>query len=304
MWLFLRKNLPYLSKKAFCCLRGVRTINRLDTALEVEKNSFQERYVTYPIIKFTDDGKRYSESQIIEEIEINVYVNNRYIHTLTCSPWNIKELVVGYLFYKNVIKCKQDLVAVHIDERLGIAEISLRSGSIKQGLDNLLVFSDTERMATHDIAKKRPNYLDARGLPFISSSLRITAQQLNDLTSTLENHSPLFKKTGGVHSALLINDKNVLASFEDIGRHSAVDKLAGWCLLNSVNARDKVLLFSGRVPYEIITKTIRLGCPIIISPGAPTQLSIELAAKHGVSIIGFAKNGQFNVYTHAGRVVF
>ena len=95
---------------------------------------------------------------------------------------------------------------------------------------------------------------------------------------------------------------DLVAWFEDIGRHNALDKLAGWCVMNGVDASDKVLLFSGRVPREIIARAIRIGFPVVISPGAPTNLSISLACEHGVTLIGFAKNGKFNVYTHTARI--
>lgn len=72
--------------------------------------------------------------------------------------------------------------------------------------------------------------------------------------------------------------------------------------MNKVDASDKILLFSGRVPREIIARAIRAGFPIVISPGEPTNLSIRLACDHGVTLIGFAKDGKFNVYTHSARV--
>lgn len=117
----------------------------------------------------------------------------------------------------------------------------------------------------------------------------------------LETSSTLFHRTGGVHNAQLAHDGKVIASFSDLGRHNAVDKIAGWCFLNNTDTSDKVLVFSGRMPSEIISKVVTLGCPIIISRGAPTDLSLELAAQHGITVIGFTRADRFNVYTHEAR---
>jgi len=95
----------------------------------------------------------------------------------------------------------------------------------------------------------------------------------------------------------------VVAWFDDIGRHIVLDKLVGWCVLNDYDASDCVLLFSGRVPQEIITKAIKLGCPIIVALGAPTSLSIKLAEQAGITLIGFARNGEFNIYSHPTRIL-
>ena len=204
---------------------------------------------------------------------MSVALNGEHIYTLTCSPWDTEELVVGYLYLRGIITKKEQLAALKVDETAGIVEVCLHS-------------PDQE----------------AEALLIIESELKVSAIEVNTIANLLESNSALFKKTGGVHSAALVKDTKIIAWFEDIGRHSAVDKLAGWCVLNDYDTQNCVLLFSGRVPYEIIMKVIRLGCPVIISPGAPTNLSIDLAEQYGVTLIGFAKRGQFNVYSHPRRV--
>lgn len=144
---------------------------------------------------------------------------------------------------------------------------------------------------------------DAEGFLPVESDLTLQAAQVVERMALLEDRSLLFRRTGGVHSAVLVDQCGVVAWFEDIGRHSALDKLVGWCFLNGVDASDKMLLFSGRVPREIIVKVIRLGCPVVASPGAPTSLSMRLAQRWGVTLVGFAKRDVFNVYAHPERIV-
>ena len=118
----------------------------------------------------------------------------------------------------------------------------------------------------------------------------------------LQEKAELFRITGGIHSAALCTPEGVVYFCEDIGRHNAVDKIIGLCLKNSVTIEDKILVTSGRISSEILVKTAKLGIPILISRAAPTTLSIELADKLGITLIGFVRGRRFNVYCHTDRV--
>ena len=136
------------------------------------------------------------------------------------------------------------------------------------------------------------------------SDMQVAAATVNAAIALLERQSLLFRKTGGVHSAALADMRGrVLAWREDIGRHSALDKLVGWCVCSGERAAECMVLFSGRVPLEIVARVAALGCPLVVSPGAPTNLSIELAERSGLTLVGFAKHGRFNVYSHPERIV-
>ena len=113
----------------------------------------------------------------------------------------------------------------------------------------------------------------------------------------------LFHKTGAVHSAGLCDPGSILSYYEDIGRHNAIDKLAGDILLNQINTHDKIATVSCRMSIEIIGKIIRTGIPIVISNAAPTLSAVHLAHRAGVTIVGFARNNRFNIYTHENRIL-
>ncbi len=89
---------------------------------------------------------------------------------------------------------------------------------------------------------------------------------------------------------------------EDIGRHNAVDKVIGTCLLRGMSLTDKVLLTSGRASYEMVTKAIRLGIPIVASISAPTALAVQLSEDRGLTLIGYLRGSRMNVYTHPERI--
>ncbi|MFU8796917.1 MAG: formate dehydrogenase accessory sulfurtransferase FdhD, partial [Dehalococcoidia bacterium] len=114
--------------------------------------------------------------------------------------------------------------------------------------------------------------------------------------------SEIFRTTGGVHSAALCDARDILLFSEDIGRHNAVDKIFGRCLLDDISTDDRIVVTSGRISSEILLKVARRNIPIIISKSAPTNLGLKLAGDLGVTLIGFVRGKRMNVYTHDWRV--
>jgi len=106
-----------------------------------------------------------------------------------------------------------------------------------------------------------------------------------------------------VHAAALCSTKGILAFSEDIGRHNAIDKVFGECLLTDILMDDCMIITSGRVPSEILLKVARGKIPIIISMAAPTSLGVRLADDFGITLIGFVRGKRMNVYTNRWRVV-
>ena len=111
-----------------------------------------------------------------------------------------------------------------------------------------------------------------------------------------------FHHTGGVHNALC-DVNGIILSRMDIGRHNALDKIYGYCLRNDISIKDKIIVFSGRISSEILLKVAKIGCEIILSKSAPTELALQLAEDLGITTIGFIRNHSLNVYTHPERVL-
>ncbi len=137
----------------------------------------------------------------------------------------------------------------------------------------------------------------------IVSGLKVTASDVRNLAEELEGRSQLFRKTGGVHSAALAVDGKILLFHEDVGRHNTLDKIMGQCFLEEIPLEDKLIVFSGRISSEVLLKTAKMGISVIISRSAPTDLALDLAEDLGITVVGFARGKQFNVYTHPERVV-
>ena len=130
----------------------------------------------------------------------------------------------------------------------------------------------------------------------------MSLDDIRRLLKTFRNISSLYLETGGVHSAALSDGKEILFFSEDIGRHNAVDKLIGKAFLNGVSVENKILLTSGRVTSEIMTKAGRNRFPILISRAAPSCMAVSYAEDMGITLIGFARGDRMNIYTWPNRI--
>lgn len=136
----------------------------------------------------------------------------------------------------------------------------------------------------------------------VTGKLQITPEQVRLLMDELQSKGDLFRLTGGTHIAAMAECRRLLITFEDIGRHNALDKIIGESLLQGITAEDKIIVSSGRISSEILLKAAKLKIQLLISRAAPTSLSVNLAEKLNITLIGFVRGKRFNVYTHEWRI--
>ncbi|MDO9536506.1 MAG: formate dehydrogenase accessory sulfurtransferase FdhD [Bacillota bacterium] len=251
------------------------------------------------IVRVRDSERNNEKDLVVTETPLTVFLNNKEFVTLLCSPEKLDFLAVGFLRSEGLIQGSSDLRDLHVDHQKGI--VYVRTADQSDLTEKLY----GKRTITSGCGKGTIffNVLDSLQSRPVESNLKIEAGRLLKLMSELQNDSILFKTTGGVHSAALADRDKILFSSEDIGRHNAVDKIAGECLLKNISLDDKILLSSGRLSSEIVIKGAKLRLPFIVSRSAPTSLGVELAEKLGVTLVGFARGRRLNIYSHADRII-
>ncbi|HKZ56668.1 MAG TPA: formate dehydrogenase accessory sulfurtransferase FdhD, partial [Thermodesulfovibrionales bacterium] len=137
----------------------------------------------------------------------------------------------------------------------------------------------------------------------IKDAFSIDAGILKTLFKEFQQRSEIFRLTGGVHSAALSDGEKILVFAEDIGRHNAIDKIIGYSILEKIPFAGKLILVSGRLSSEIVSKCSRWGIPIVASRAAPTNLAIEIAETSGITLIGFVRGERINIYTNPQRII-
>jgi len=230
---------------------------------------------------------------VVNEAPLSIRINGHRYATLMCTPAAIEYLVLGYLLSSGVIHALDNVSGIEIDEINLIAKVSLA-----------VPFAPDVREKTLTTGcGKGEIYLEVlQFCRYNHTEMIVGAEDLLSLVSRFNKSSRLFQETGGVHSGAICSTEEILLFHEDIGRHSAVDKLVGEALAKRLNLADKLLLTSGRLSSEILLKAAKQSIPIIVSRSAPTALAIELAERLNVTLVGFARGNRMNIYSGAGRI--
>ena len=221
--------------------------------------------------------------------------------TIVCTPDYIEDMVVGFLASERVIKKYEDIKEIRIEEDLGFVHIKT---------DKLYSYYEqlkSKRYITSCCGMSRQGFVFANDVltAKVMSEKRVTLtpKECLYLMNEMDKTAEMFRTTGGVHNAALCTRDGIVLTRMDIGRHNALDKIYGYCLKNSISVQDKVIVFSGRISSEILLKVAKIGCEIVLSKSAPTELALELAEQLGITTVGFIRGNSFNLYTHPDRII-
>ncbi len=254
---------------------------------------------TLSVLRVTEQARGEVEDIVVTEFPLTIFLNSQELVTLLCSPTNLKYLAVGFLLSEGLILGKDDIKNIVVDSQRGIVRVQTADD---KELANELLF---KRLITSGCGRGASfyNIADAQGKVRVESQIRISAVEVFALVKEFQHHSRIYRTTGGVHSAALCDKKNILVFNEDIGRHNAIDKIFGECILNDIPTEDRIIITSGRVSSEILLKVNKRGIPVLVSKSAPTSLGVRLAADLGVTLIGFVRGKRMNVYANDWRIV-
>ncbi len=233
-----------------------------------------------------------TEDEIAVEKRLRVSVNGKEVLSLYCTPLMVRELVVGMFMSEGIINggwCAERMSIEYADDVLvdipAEGEASTEGAVITSGCIGGITF---------------PKRLS---LEKIEDDFTLNAKDLKELFRKFQNAEELYKKTGCMHSAALSDGANIICLAEDIGRHNAVDKVIGYAIIEQIPFAGKIMLASGRLSSEIVSKCAKWGIPMVASRTSATSLALTLAEQSGVTVVGFIRADRFNVYTHSQRIV-
>ncbi len=263
------------------------------------------------IYKQSLQGNTAIEDSIATEAPLQIiiaynYKGERRKETLSVAmrtPGDDFNLVAGFLFNEAIITKANDIVLMRYasdDESSLLVELSdAVEINIDENKRNFIANSACGFCGRVDEASQKNNFIPAE------NNLKIEPAVIYKLPSLLQSSQSLFTETGGAHAVALVNiNGELLHISEDVGRHNAMDKLVGKMLKqNALPLSESIVLFSGRLSYELIQKSLMAGISIVCAIGAPTSLAIELAEDYGLTVIGFLKKESFNIYCGAERII-
>ena len=221
--------------------------------------------------------------------------------TIPCTPIDKLPLAAGFLFSEGVIDSLDDISLIEeCKDDPNMVRVKL-TGDMPRIMDsgrNLLIVSSCGVCGTEEFNKK----LEA--LPKVGDSLRIESRMLRSAMQEISGIQPLFDTCGGTHWAGIFgSDGRIISSAEDTGRHNALDKAIGKCLLEGVPFAGCWTVLSGRVSLEMVGKCARAGIELIAAISAPTSLAIEMAERCGITLCAFVRETRATVFSHPGRIV-
>jgi FdhD protein len=233
-------------------------------------------------------------AETIVEAPVSLTVHGEVWITFMCTPVNLEALAVGFLYNEGIIEEMDEVMDVRVCEHGDNVDVWLNHEA-EQPTSWRRTSGCTGGVTAVDLLAK-PN------VNFAENRLKVRPDAIGGLVEMLFESQSLYKETGGVHTSALSDGEKILISAEDIGRHNTLDKIAGLCLMNHIWLETRILITTGRISSEMIQKAARMNAPILISRTSPSSLSIEMAERYGITLIGYARKHRFNVYSNAQRV--
>lgn len=234
------------------------------------------------------------DAETIVETPVSLTVNGRVWLTFMCTPVHLEELAVGFLYNEGIIDSMDEVEDVRLCEHGDNVDVWLNR-SVEQPESWRRTSGCTGGVTAVDLLAKPDVH-------FGWNRLRVQPEAVGELVEQLFEAQSLYRETGGVHTSALSDGKGIVVSAEDIGRHNTLDKIAGLCLRRGLFPETRILITTGRISSEMLQKAARMDAPVLISRTSPSSLSIEMAERYGITLIGYARRHRFNVYSNARRV--
>ena len=249
--------------------------------------------IPYSYQQIEGGSVRVVDGGVIDEGLLSIYVNGESLATMMCSPLQLEALTVGFLFNEEMIDSAAEIGLLQLNLPRSVADVILTRDEVQLPRRMILTTGCGGGMTSLELS---------RSYPALETDFTTTPEVILRLMRQLQGAARLYNAVRGVHTAVLGDEVRLLVSAEDVGRHNAVDKVAGQALLDDLEMRDRILLTSGRISSEMLGKARRMGVPIVASRTAPTSITVELAEAWNICVIGYVRQGGMRVYTCGWRL--
>jgi len=242
---------------------------------------------TRKCLEISGGERRVMELDVAVEESLSIVLNGGCVTALAALPAQLKELAVGFLICEGMIESFDEIISVQVEGNILTCETIDHKAVPWKGHQCCSVGgSSTE------------------GLRPVTSDMKIKADGLLQAVDKLNESARLWRRTGATHMSIICDSQGkVLASCEDVGRSSSVDKTVGSALLSGVDLSQCAIITSGRLSGVMVAKAARAGFPILVSKGAPMNSGVELAEKIGMTLVAFARNPNMYIYAGAERII-
>jgi FdhD protein len=238
------------------------------------------------------------ETSVTVERALTIFLNSQEIVTAMTINDYPEYLALGYLLNQNMLQGDDVVTGVDYDEELMVVVVRTRRKTNYE--KKLKKKVQTSGCAQGTVFGDLMEVIEQAQLP----ATQLRTSWLYALTHKINTTPSLYLEAGAIHGCVLAMQDRPLVYMEDVGRHNAVDKIAGWMFQHRVPAHDKIFYTTGRLTSEMVIKTVRMGIPILVSRSGFTAWGVELARKAGLTLIGRARGKRFVALSGEDRIVF
>ena len=233
---------------------------------------------------------------VTEEVPLTIEVNGGELATLLCSPVDLKELVIGFLYTSGLMEDFSAIKSLTLDQERWKAYVDADFSLTPELL--------SKRLYTSGCGKGIIFYnpLDLMSRTPLPDGMTVVGEDIFLLMKKFLTASEEYRRTGGVHSCALAKGEDMIFK-DDIGRHNALDKVIGAGLQRKIDFASRVMLTSGRVSSEIVSKALRCRLPVLATGSAPTNQAVKLARAANLTLLGFVRGQRMNVYSGEQRII-
>ncbi|MEZ5855363.1 MAG: formate dehydrogenase accessory sulfurtransferase FdhD [Hyphomicrobiaceae bacterium] len=268
-------------------------MNELQLAPNLEDESL------YATVSGIDHEGKAVETAVVAERAITLFLNAREIVTLMTIGDYPELLAVGYLLNQGMLRADDEITGVDYDD--DIAVVVVRTARETDYEDKLKKKVQTSGCAQGTVFGDLMEEIEGVEL---APEARLKTSWLYALTHKINTAPSLYLKAGAIHGCVLCQEDRPLIYMEDVGRHNAVDKIAGYMLLNRIAPDDKIFYTTGRLTSEMVIKTVKMRIPILVSRSGFTAWGVDLARETGLTLVGRARGRRFLALSGADRIDF